>query len=559
MQRSHCLRCLFIVVFSFCLLSCSWSETRRLLSTSERIMTERPDSALNILLDVNPDDLHTRKQRAKHALLLSMALDKNYIDVTDDSLTQLAYHYYQRHGNSHYKMLSAYYLGVVHQNAGEYLQAAIEFDEALSLAKELKDNHNAGLACRHLSSIQNNNYNHLKALYYSQEAIDFFEACGETLSADYARINMAMQMIRARKWDESLVIIDDVISRNSYPPLIQISMENRIEVLLWGKEDFSGANECLDKITIGKDYADSMIFYGYKGYISEALGKTSDSKKYFNLAQSYIKDAIDTLTVYDQMSRAFKMQGDYKNAYFYLKTATDLQNKQVTEILGQSVSGAFEEYYRDSLKNQKERSRLNNIIYISLATVLLLIIVLLSLITRKLHFDRIQDIANIESLTNDLQVLQSRNEHFRKASDAVIIDKVRFLQQLSDSYFSWTDEEVMKREKLKGAQTKDEIISLFRRQIGEMRADKSLVLSLEQAVNASNDNIVQRLRQEYKGTFKEQDYTILTMIFAGLSIKSIAYFLRMSEPSLRTRKTRYKTLFQDQPVPSSPDFIRMLG
>ena len=559
MQRSHCLRCLFIVVFSFCLLSCSWSETRRLLSTSERIMTERPDSALNILLDVNPDDLHTRRQRAKHALLLSMALDKNYIDVTDDSLTQLAYHYYQRHGNSHYKMLSAYYLGVVHQNAGEYLQAAIEFDEALSLAKELKDNHNAGLCCRHLSSIHAFNYNHVLALDYSKQAADFFEACGETLSADYARINMAMQMIRARKWDESLVIIDDVISRNSYPPLIQISMENRIEVLLWGKEDFAGANECLDKITIGKDYADSMIFYGNKGYISEALGKTSDSKKYFNLAQSYIKDAIDTLTIYDQMSRAFKMQGDYKNAYYYLLTAGELQNKQVTEILGQSVSGAFEEYYRDSLKNQKERSRLNNIIYISLAAVLLMIIVLLSLITRKLHFDRIQDIANIESLTNDLQVLQSRNEHFRKASDAVIIDKVRFLQQLSDSYFSWTDEEVMKREKLKGAQTKDEIISLFRRQIGEMRADKSLVLSLEQAVDASNDNIVQRLRQEYKGTFKERDYTILTMFFAGLSIKSIAYFLRMSEPSLRTRKTRYKTLFQDQPVPSSPDFIRMLG
>ena len=547
---------LILFTLAFNLVSCTWQGNEKVFTASEQLMAEHPDSALNLLLDVKPE---SRRQCAKHALLLSMALDKNYIDVTDDSLTLLAYNYYQRHGNTHDKMLSAYYLGVVRQNSGDYLQAALLFDQALTLAKELEDNHNAGLCCRHLSSIHAFNYNHVLALEYSKQAADFFDACGETLSADYARINMAMQMIRARKWDESLVIIDDVISRNSYPPLIQISMENRIEVLLWGKEDFAGANECLDKITIGKDYADSMIFYGNKGYISEALGKTSDSKKYFNLAQSYIKDAIDTLTIYDQMSRAFKMQGDYKNAYYYLLTAGELQNKQVTEILGQSVSGAFEEYYRDSLKNQKERSRLNNIIYISLAAVLLMIIVLLSLITRKLHFDRIQDIANIESLTNDLQVLQSRNEHFRKASDAVIIDKVRFLQQLSDSYFSWTDEEVMKREKLKGAQTKDEIISLFRRQIGEMRADKSLVLSLEQAVDASNDNIVQRLRQEYKGIFKERDYTILTMFFAGLSIKSIAYFLRMSEPSLRTRKTRYKTLFQDQPVPSSPDFIRMLG
>lgn len=559
MQRSHCLRYLFIVVFSFCLLSCSWSETRRLFSTSERIMTERPDSALNILLDVNPDDLHTRRQRAKHALLLSMALDKNYIDIADDSIISIAYNYFQHHPTKREKMLATYYYGIVKENAGKDISAAVDFDKALTLAKELSNKHYAGLACRHLSSIHNNNYNHLKALDYSQEAVEFFEACGETLSADYARINLAMQMISLRKWDESIDIIDDVISRNSYPPLIKISMENKIEALLWGKEDFAGANRYLDKITLGKDYSDSMLFYGNKGYIYEAIGNSSDSKKYFDLAQSYIKDAIDTLTIYDQMSRAFRMRGDYKNAYYYLQTATDLQNKQVTEILEQSVSGAFEEYYRDSFNHQKERTRLNNIIYVSLAALLLMIIVLLGLITRKLHLDRLQDMADIESLNHDLQALQEKNTYFRKTADTVILDKIQFLQHLSDSYFSWTDEEVRKREKYNGALTKDEIISLFRKQLGQMRADNSLILSLEQSVNATNGNIVTRLRQEYKESLKEQDFIILTLLYSGLSIKSIAYYLRMSEPSLRTRKSRYKTLFQEHPAPSSPDFIRLLN
>ena len=488
-----------------------------------------------------------------------MALDKNYIDVTDDSLTQLAYHYYQRHGNSHYKMLSAYYLGVVHQNAGEYLQAAIEFDEALSLAKELKDNHNAGLACRHLSTIHSLNNNHQESLRYSYQAVSFFESCGESLSADYSRTMSAMQLLRAQQWNESISIIDDVLSRNTFQPLIHNALMIKADALIWGRQDYIKALECINKITVGKHYSDTLIYYGYKGLINAALGRTADSKDCFDIARSFIRDAADTLTLYDQLSRAYRIQNDYKNAYNFLLTATDIQNKQIIKVLGQSVTGAMEQWYRESYNTQKERTRQNTIIYSILGVLLLLIILGLILFVRKLHLDRLQDMADIESLNNDLQVLKERNEHFRKASDAVIIDKVRFLQQLSDSYFSWTDEEVMKREKLKGAQTKDEIISLFRRQIGEMRADKSLVLSLEQAVDASNDNIVQRLRQEYKGTFKERDYTILTMIFAGLSIKSIAYFLRMSEPSLRTRKTRYKTLFQDQPVPSSPDFIRMLG
>ena len=190
---------------------------------------------------------------------------------------------------------------------------------------------------------------------------------------------------------------------------------------------------------------------------------------------------------------------------------------------------------------------------------LLMIIVLLGLITRKLHLDRLQDMADIESLNHDLQALQEKNTYFRKTADTVILDKIQFLQHLSDSYFSWTDEEVRKREKYNGALTKDEIISLFRKQLGQMRADNSLILSLEQSVNATNSNIVLRLRQEYKESLKEQDFIILTLLYSGLSIKSIAYYLRMSEPSLRTRKSRYKHFFEEHPAPSSPDFIRLLN
>ena len=122
-------------------------------------MTEHPDSALNLLLDVNPDDLHTRKQRAKHALLLSMALDKNYIDIADDSIISIAYNYFQHHPTKREKMLATYYSGIVNQNAGNTIKAAIDFNQALYLAKELNDNHNAGLSCRHLSTIYSQNYN----------------------------------------------------------------------------------------------------------------------------------------------------------------------------------------------------------------------------------------------------------------------------------------------------------------------------------------------------------------------------------------------------------------
>ncbi len=559
MQRSHCLRCLFIVVFSFCLLSCSWSETRRLFSTSERIMTERPDSALNILLDVNPDDLHTRRQRAKHALLLSMALDKNYIDIADDSIISIAYNYFQHHPTKREKMLSSYYSGIVKQNAGNHISAVIDFEQALTLAIGLKDDHNSGMACKHLSTIYDYSYNHQKALDYSRMAVDYFEACGELLSADYAKANVAQQLSRILKWEDSIRTIDEVLSRTTFKPLIREALAIKTDALLWGREDYAGALSCLELIPIGKQQSDTLVYYGYKGLLSEALGNTKDSDKYFSLAERYMKTPTDSLTLLDQRSYSYQMRHDYVNAYSDLRNVSNILNKQVTEVLGQSVTGALEQWYRESYKNQKERTRLNNIIYSVLGVLLLMIILALGLLARKLHLDRVQDMADIDSLGNDLQALREKNANFRKTADSIIIDKVQFLQQLSESYFSWTDEEVKKREKHYGIQTKDELISVFRQQLGEIRSEKRLIISLEEAVNSSNDNLIQRLRTEYRNKLKEEDFSTLTLLYSGLSVKSIAFYLKITEPALRTRKTRYKHLFEENPTPSSEEFIQRLS
>lgn len=546
---------LIIFTLAFSLVSCTWQGNEKVFTASEQLMAEHPDSALNLLLDVKPE---SRRQCAKHALLLSMALDKNYIDVTDDSLTLLAYNYYQRHGNTHDKMLSAYYLGVVRQNSGDYLQAALLFDQALTLAKELEDNHNAGLCCRHLSSIHAFNYNHVLALEYSKQAADFFDACGETLSADYARMSVAEQFSRNKEWERAMSITDDILSKSSNLSLLRRALWLKTDLLIIWKEDYNTAMKYLGQIPIRPSKADSLAFYEYKGYLLGALGNEAESNRYFLMAESLVDNNIDSLTVLNQKSGVYRIRGDYKKAYDALREATNIQYTEIQKLLGQSVTHAMENHYRESYNTQKERTRQNTIIYSILGVLLLLIILGLILFVRKLHLDRLQDMADIESLNNDLQVLKERNEHFRKASNAVIMDKVQFLHQLSDSYFSWTDDAVKKREKEKGVQTKDEIISRFRQQLGEMRSDRSFVKSLEDAVNASNDNLINHLRTEYKDKLKELDFNILTMMYSGLSIKSIAFYFRMTEPSIRTRKTRYKHLFEESGSPLSGKYIGMM-
>ncbi|MBO5821164.1 MAG: tetratricopeptide repeat protein, partial [Alistipes sp.] len=74
---------LTILLLGLCLVSCNrHSEHWATITDMERIIEERPDSVLNVLQAIDTDELVGDEERAKHALLLSMALDKNYIDKT---------------------------------------------------------------------------------------------------------------------------------------------------------------------------------------------------------------------------------------------------------------------------------------------------------------------------------------------------------------------------------------------------------------------------------------------------------------------------------------------
>lgn len=94
---------------------------------------------------VNNDDLTTRKVQAKYALLYSMALDKNYIDVTNDSIIAPAASYYTNHGAADDRLKTYYYLGRIAMNGGEYETAMTHFVKAEQYADKCKDNVAVGL------------------------------------------------------------------------------------------------------------------------------------------------------------------------------------------------------------------------------------------------------------------------------------------------------------------------------------------------------------------------------------------------------------------------------
>ena len=119
--------------FIICLASCnSHSPHWEAISQVESYIEERPDSALVVLEQIDPSVLSGKEEKAKHALLYSMALDKNFIDKTDFEVLQPAIDYYEDNGSATDKLRTYYYQGRIYQNAGNDAFAMESFVKAIS-------------------------------------------------------------------------------------------------------------------------------------------------------------------------------------------------------------------------------------------------------------------------------------------------------------------------------------------------------------------------------------------------------------------------------------------
>ena len=109
----------FLLCASAVFLSCKDNQIGSALTSAEISMNNNPESSLEVLESIDKDLLSTRKQKAKYALLYSMALDKNYIDIRTDSIIAPAVKYYENHGSKEDRFLCNYYRARIYENAGD--------------------------------------------------------------------------------------------------------------------------------------------------------------------------------------------------------------------------------------------------------------------------------------------------------------------------------------------------------------------------------------------------------------------------------------------------------
>ena len=518
------------------------------LQTAASLMQERPDSSLYILEHIDSDNLSSLKNKAKYALLYSQALDKNYIDKTNDSLIFVAVDYYQEHGTEQEKMLAYYYLGRVQYNAHAYQSAIISFLQAEEYALRAEDYLYCGLIYRNISNIYNDTYNSSEELKYAQKAYDCFCQADASVHKDYALLALGIAYGNASDRAKEKELLEQTI----------VVAQERCDTALWGAclssyalchevvQDYQKAKESIlaikNRLMLPIDHSDwSILAHCY------AQENKIDSVNFcLNEAWLSADTSADSAKISLRIYLIEKKRNNSQKALEALENCDDFQNAVSKQMLQQSVITTQRDHFRirseSAMYKLKANHRLGIIIILSICLFTGGIIIYLHRRIQRKNAE-IERYMNIAGEIQD--ILQSKNTEMSHLVRQLFREKFEFIDSLGCTYYERQN-------------TPNEQIAIYnevKRAILNLGADKQTKSELERIVNLCNDDILKKIRSQIP-EIKVVDYDLFCYLCAGFSYRAISIFMQMKIENVYNRKSRLKILISNSMATSKELFLQ---
>lgn len=328
------------------------------LHNAESLMNEHPEDALSIIRHIDRRKIYSSASEARYALLYSQALDKNYVDVTSDSLTAVAVNYYDRHGTKHERAMAHYYQGRVFSNAGNFDAAIRSYSLAEDAASGTDDYYLLGLINNAVGNLHFEQYDLDEALQRDQQAASFFHRAQSPYNEALAYIgvgtvyslkgdNEQMEIV----YNKAIEIYKELGEIDRILPLYE---ELVVKTQLNVGNNLRGVKNDLRRYYL--EYSDGNIPLQSLGLWQGIYlkGNELDSAKMCGdlmLQNRNLFTAHKIAGCYALMEQIACMEGDYKEAYGYAKQYADMMDS-VTLKKEEDLVLELEQKYRNRILNQ---------------------------------------------------------------------------------------------------------------------------------------------------------------------------------------------------------------
>ena len=334
---------------------CTDRKVREQLNEAERLIMTSPDSALHIIDDINMDGLRESKDKALYGLLYTMALDKNHMPLTNDSIINFSVDYYKRTVDKLHLAMSLYYCGRVLQQTGHISSALVSYLQAIDAAEEIGNKFYVGMACRGMSDIYSDSFNAGDELAYAKREYENIKEAGIQPYINYAMYDLATAYQSNGKYKEVYELTrefgDSALKAND-SFLYEIALRLGAKAYI-GDDKPKEAIKSLNILCQNGSATSSDSLY-----LAACLALINETDRSESiLSQTHSNDSILNALANFHVSYA---KEDIKNALNYSDELDRLTNDSLQRVFNKSLSTTIADFYGDCAKRDKEKIEMSN-------------------------------------------------------------------------------------------------------------------------------------------------------------------------------------------------------
>lgn len=349
---------MILVLFISCVQE---KEDNNVLRRVEACMELFPDSALSLLSQIECPECMRGQQRADYALLLTQALDKNYLDnLQSDSLIMIAVEYYKQEGDKLKAGKAYFYYGKVMLLKERFSDAMQAYLEASSLLEETRDYKVQGMVWEYIGYL-----NSVQGLYENsidnfKHSIRYYELASDRRRILYGYRNMVRGYFSVHHNDsagwyaEKGLVLSDTVSgmKASFLHLLGLIANNE-KRYPQAIEYFSNAMEVCDNLNDKYRYSLSL------GRVYSEVGQKKKAEDCFvsciNATNIFVSSGA-----YYYLADMHKKDGNYLKAFLYKEKSDSLLEVTRNAELQKQLLDLQNKYENDKLILENKQIRLEN-------------------------------------------------------------------------------------------------------------------------------------------------------------------------------------------------------
>lgn len=564
---------LLAIILSILLLSaCGESERNsQLLSRAETVMEDSADVALTILRDsIDTTTLSTERSRAIYAVLLSQALDKNYIDIASDSIIAPAVKYFDDDDDPHYAMLSNFYYGKTLLNQNKLSDAIIACNKATDYAKELNDDFYMGLIYGVIDDAYHKTHNHNECIKYAKLSYSHFKKINKQSHKKYAYYSLAIAYNNNGNFKESEAIYKELIDSATLNQDTTFLFEvlESYSHLLWYHQRYSKAKQILKSIQNGYRQPLSAVSLAHLADIYTKENNQDSAYYYLSLAKRNATNLKDSIAIMSVNYNYSLINMNYEEALMFQQKRIDNLNASTKEIWKQSVMTLQRDYFESQAKNanleiDSQRVQIIFIFFISIAFLAIASFIIYALkMKNKAQRERISRIlieynhsntliSNAEKRISELELLLTNETNKSQR----LINELTIQKESLQIY----NQQAKLREEVTNNIESSEIVILFRQILA--KNSNPTIYDWEQLDDYINLQFPGFKKILYNLTkLSELEYQVCLLLKSKFTPHEIASIINRSRFTMSSIRTRlyYKMFKEKGSTHNFDDFIRSL-